>query len=94
VPVIDAMRRLDKWLSISLNYRRWQQVQAEVVRRHELTPFDLVDTAARIERVNPTLKAAIMALYEDSFPTHEFDEQSIRLLRSFLLRPMADRRKK
>jgi hypothetical protein len=40
------------------------------------------------------LKAAIMALYEDSFPTQEFDKQSIRLLRSFLLRPMADRRKK
>ena len=39
--------------------------QAELVRRRELTPLDLVDAAiARIERVNPTLNAVITPLFE------------------------------
>jgi amidase len=41
--------------------------QAELVRRKELTPLELVDAAiARIERVNPTLNAVITPLYEDA----------------------------
>jgi amidase len=41
--------------------------QAELVRRKELTPLELVDTAiARIERVNPTLNAVITPSYEDA----------------------------
>ncbi|MBV8361670.1 MAG: amidase [Deltaproteobacteria bacterium] len=41
--------------------------QAELVRRKELTPLELVDAAiARIERVNPTLNAVIIPLYEDA----------------------------
>src|SRR5262252_3127346 len=41
--------------------------QAELVRRRELTPLELVDAAiARIERVNPTLNAVIIPLYEDA----------------------------
>jgi amidase len=38
--------------------------QAELVRRRELTPLELVDAAiARIERVNPALNAVITPLY-------------------------------
>ena len=34
--------------------------QAELVRRRELTPLELVDAAiARIERINPTINAVI-----------------------------------
>jgi amidase len=41
--------------------------QAELVRRKELTPLELVDAAvARIERVNPTLNAVITPLYDDA----------------------------
>jgi amidase len=41
--------------------------QAELVRRHELTPLELVDAAiARIERVNPTLNAVITPLFEEA----------------------------
>ena len=41
--------------------------QAELVQRKELTPLELVDAAiARIERVNPTLNAVIIPLYEDA----------------------------
>ena len=37
--------------------------QAELVRRRELTPLELVDAAiARIEHVNPTLNAVITPL--------------------------------
>jgi amidase len=39
--------------------------QAELVRRRELTPTQLVDAAiARIERLNPTLNAIIAPLFE------------------------------
>jgi amidase len=41
--------------------------QAELVRRRELTPLELVDAAiARIERVNPALNAVITSLYEEA----------------------------
>lgn len=41
--------------------------QAELVRRRELTPLELVDSAiARIERVNPTLNAVITPLFEEA----------------------------
>ena len=41
--------------------------QAELVRRKELTPLELVDAAiARIERINPTLNAVITPLYEEA----------------------------
>jgi len=41
--------------------------QAELVRRRELTPLELVEAAiARIERVNPTLNAVITPLYEQA----------------------------
>ena len=41
--------------------------QAELVRRRELTPLELVDAAiARIERVNPALNAVITPLYEEA----------------------------
>ena len=41
--------------------------QAELVRRRELTPLELVDAAiARIERVNPTINAVITPLFEDA----------------------------
>jgi Asp-tRNA(Asn)/Glu-tRNA(Gln) amidotransferase A subunit family amidase len=41
--------------------------QAELVRRKELAPRELVDAAiARIEHVNPTLNAVITPLYEDA----------------------------
>ena len=41
--------------------------QAELVRRRELTPLELVDAAiARIERVNPTLNAVITPLFEEA----------------------------
>jgi amidase len=41
--------------------------QAELVRRGELTPLELVDAAiARIERVNPTLNAVIAPLFEEA----------------------------
>ena len=41
--------------------------QAELVRRRELTPLELVDAAiARIERLNPTLNAVITPLFEDA----------------------------
>ena len=41
--------------------------QAELVRRHELTPLELADAAiARIERVNPTINAVITPLFEEA----------------------------
>jgi amidase len=41
--------------------------QADLVRRRELTPLELVDAAiARIERVNPTLNAVITPLFEEA----------------------------
>jgi amidase len=41
--------------------------QAELVRRRELTPLELVDAAiTRIERVNPALNAVITPLYEEA----------------------------
>jgi len=41
--------------------------QAELVRRRELTPLELVDAAIeRIERVNPTLNAVITPIYEEA----------------------------
>jgi hypothetical protein len=41
--------------------------QAELVRRRELTPLELVDAAiTRIERVNPTLNAVITRLFEEA----------------------------
>jgi amidase len=41
--------------------------QADLVRRRELTPLELVDAAiARIERVNPTLNAVIIPLFEEA----------------------------
>jgi amidase len=41
--------------------------QAELVRRRELTPLELVDAAiARIERMNPALNAVITSLYEEA----------------------------
>jgi len=40
---------------------------AELVRRRELTPLELVDAAiARIERVNPTINAVITPLFEEA----------------------------
>jgi len=39
--------------------------QADLVRRRDVTPLDLVDAAiARIERVNPTVNAVITFLYD------------------------------
>ena len=44
--------------------------QAELVRRRELTPLELVDAAiARIERVNPTNNAVITLLFEEARKT-------------------------
>src|SRR5262250_606451 len=41
--------------------------QAELVRRGDLTPLELVDAAiARIERVNPTINAVITPLVEEA----------------------------
>jgi amidase len=41
--------------------------QAELVRRRELTPLELVDAAiARIERLNPKLNAVITPLFEEA----------------------------
>lgn len=41
--------------------------QAELVRRRELTPLELLDAAiARIERVNPALNAVITPLFEEA----------------------------
>ena len=41
--------------------------QAELVRRRELTPLELVDAAiARIERVNPAINAVITPLFEEA----------------------------
>jgi amidase len=41
--------------------------QAELVRRKELTPLELVDAAiARIERINPIVNAVITPLYEEA----------------------------
>jgi amidase len=41
--------------------------QAELVRRREVTPLDLVDAAiARIEKLNPTLNAVITPLFEEA----------------------------
>ena len=41
--------------------------QAELVRRRELTPLELVDAAiARIERINPTINAVITPLFEEA----------------------------
>ena len=40
--------------------------QAELVRRKEVTPVEMVDAAIeRIERVNPELNAVITPLFED-----------------------------
>lgn len=39
--------------------------QADLVRRRELTPLELVDAAiARVERINPTLNAIIHKHFE------------------------------
>ncbi|MDP6107993.1 MAG: amidase family protein, partial [Candidatus Brocadiia bacterium] len=39
--------------------------QAELIRRKEVTPAELVDAAiARIERLNPELNAVVVPLYE------------------------------
>ncbi|HKA54971.1 MAG TPA: amidase, partial [Candidatus Binatia bacterium] len=39
--------------------------QAELVRRGEMTPLELVDAAiARVEKVNPQLNAVITALFD------------------------------
>src|SRR5215475_15836027 len=44
--------------------------QAELVRRRELTPLELVDAAiARIERINPTINAVITLLFEEARKT-------------------------
>jgi amidase len=44
--------------------------QADLVRRRELTPLELVDSAiARIERFNPTLNAVITPLFEEARAT-------------------------
>ncbi len=41
--------------------------QAELVRRRELTPLELVDAAiARIERLNPKLNAVITPLFDEA----------------------------
>src|SRR5215470_2185855 len=41
--------------------------QAELVRRRELTPLELVDAAiARIESVNPAINAVISPLFEEA----------------------------
>ena len=41
--------------------------QAELVRRRELTPLELVDAAiARIENVNPAINAVITPLFEEA----------------------------
>src|ERR1700739_5016928 len=41
--------------------------QAELVRRHDLPPLELVDAAiARIERVNPAINAVITPLFEEA----------------------------
>ncbi len=41
--------------------------QAELVRRRELSPLELVDAAiARIERINPAINAVITPLFEDA----------------------------
>ena len=41
--------------------------QAELVRRGELTPLELVDAAiARIERINPIINAVITPLFEEA----------------------------
>src|SRR5215469_12759707 len=41
--------------------------QAELVRRRELTPLELVDAAiSRIERINPTINAVITPLFEEA----------------------------
>lgn len=41
--------------------------QAELVRRREVTPLELVEAAiARIERLNPTLNAVITPLYDEA----------------------------
>jgi amidase len=41
--------------------------QADLVRRRELTPLELVDAAiARIEQVNPTINAVITPLFEEA----------------------------
>src|ERR1700676_2306359 len=41
--------------------------QAELVRRREVTPLELVDAAiARIDRVNPTINAVITPLFEEA----------------------------
>src|SRR5215831_996601 len=44
--------------------------QAELVRRRELTPLELVDAAiARIEHINPTINAVITLLFEEARKT-------------------------
>ena len=41
--------------------------QAELVRRRELTPLELVDAAiSRIQRLNPKLNAVITPLFDDA----------------------------
>ena len=41
--------------------------QAELVRRGEITPTELVEAAiARIERVNPRLNAVVTAMYDEA----------------------------
>jgi amidase len=41
--------------------------QADLVRRREVTPLELVDAAiARIERLNPTINAVITSLFDEA----------------------------
>src|SRR3972149_567420 len=44
--------------------------QAELIRRGEVTPFELVDAAIeRIERLNPALNAVVTPMYEQAYAT-------------------------
>ena len=53
--------------------------QAELVRRREVTPLELVDAAiARIERINPTLNAIIHKHFERA-PEQPTEEDSLAL---------------
>jgi amidase len=61
--------RLERREELGLNLNELSTMdavaQAELVRRREVTPLELVDAAiARIERVNPTLNAVITTLFE------------------------------
>jgi len=56
---------------MALDVNEWSTMdataQAELVRRREFTPLELVDAAiARIERVNPAINAVITPLFEEA----------------------------